>query len=504
MFRRILLIFVIATISAALYPAADARELVILQTNDTHSQIDPTDKGFGGVQRRKVFIDSVRSAQPNTLLVDAGDAVQGTLFFTLYGGRTEMEVMNHLGYDMQILGNHDFDNGIDSLARNISLSKADWLSANYQFADPKLAKRFLPYKVYDIDGKRIGFFGINLEPKGMIAEGNYDGVKYLDGIDAANATAWWLKHREGADVVVAVTHVGYDKSAPPTDLDLVHKSKDIDIVLGGHSHTLIKPASGKEWVLNAAGDSVLVTQNAKSGEYISEVTIDLDSLGSKLPSLRQVRLGKSYDRSFDPALEAIIRPYRKGVDDLMGKVIGKSSKELLNTEPCLLNFISDFVDHRGSQLAGHPVDAALMNVGSLRRSLPKGNITQGQIISMQPFANKIVVLELSGRDLIDAMEVYASRDGDGVSHQLDVTFDPDTHKVTSLLLNGKKINPDQTYTVATIDYLAHGGDYMTPLTRGKEIAVSDNIVYDDLISYIRSLRKPINPPCNLRFRPAAR
>ena len=105
---------------------ADARELVILQTNDTHSQIDPTDKGYGGVQRRKVFVDSVRATRPDVLLVDAGDAVQGTLFFTLYGGEVEMKAMNNLGYDIAILGNHDFDNGMETMARNVAMSDADW------------------------------------------------------------------------------------------------------------------------------------------------------------------------------------------------------------------------------------------------------------------------------------------------------------------------------------------------------------------------------------------
>ena len=168
---------------------ADAEKLVILQTNDTHSQLDPTDKGFGGVQRRKVFIDSVRAAEPNVLLVDAGDAVQGTLFFTLYGGQVEMKVMNQLGYDLAVLGNHDFDNGVDSLRRNVALSNAQWLASNYKFADDSLARLFQPYKIYDYNGKKVGFIGMNLNPKGMIAEGNADGVKYLDAIDAANATA---------------------------------------------------------------------------------------------------------------------------------------------------------------------------------------------------------------------------------------------------------------------------------------------------------------------------
>lgn len=485
-------------------PESAARDLVILQTNDTHSQIDPTDKGFGGVQRRKVFIDSVRAANPDVLLVDAGDAVQGTLFFTLYGGKVEMDVMNALGYDVQILGNHDFDNGVEAMAGNVARSKADWISTNYLFEDPDVAALFAPYRVFEYDGKKIGVIGLNLDPEGMIAAGNAAGVKYLDAVEAADAAAWWLKNREGADMVVAVSHLGYEDVPSPSDRDVASASRNIDIILGGHSHTLLAPGSGREWVRNALGDAVLVTQNGKSGEWITEVTVSLDSIGLKKPVYRQVRLGEAYDRTRDASLDSIVAPYRKGVDDLMNRKIGRSAKTLPNDRPALLNFVSDFCASRGAELIGRPVDVALMNSGSLRRGLPKGDITQGQIISMQPFTNHVLVMELSGKDLQDAMEVYASRGGDGLSDSARATYDPASRKVVSFTLDGKPVDPERIYTVATIDYLAGGGDYMVPLKNGRIIAKSDNIVYDDLIAYIirNFSRKAINPSDTSRFTPA--
>jgi 5'-nucleotidase len=481
----------------------DARELVIIQTNDTHSQIDPTDKGFGGVQRRKVFVDSVRTAQPDVLLIDSGDAVQGTLFFNLYGGEVEMKVMNNLGYDVAVLGNHDFDNGLAAMAKNVAMSNAQWLSANYKFDDPEIAKMFKPYKIFTYGDKRVGFIGLNVNPKGMIADKNAVGVTYLDAVDAANATAWWLKNQEGVDVVVAVTHIGYENVPSPTDVDVASKSKDIDIILGGHSHTLISPNSGKEWVLNAVGDSVLVTQNKKTGEYITEITLDLDNLAKK-PAFRQVRLGAAYDRTVDEGLTALVAPYRKGVDELMQKPICKTAVELPADHGGLLNFISDFVYDRGTELNGAPVDLSLMNVGSLRRGLPKGDVSEGMLLSMQPFPNYILVLDLKGQDLIDAMKVYASRGGDGVSSQVRATFDPDTKELVSLTVNGKAVDPDKTYKVATIDYLAGGGDYMTPLKNGQVTAKSADVVSTDLINYVKTRysRKKISPSTSLRFSPS--
>ena len=257
---------------------AEGRELVILQTNDTHSQIDPTDKGYGGVQRRKVFVDSVRAARPDVLLVDAGDAVQGTLFFTLYGGEVEMKAMNNLGYDIAILGNHDFDNGMEAMARNVAMSDADWLATNYEFSDSAVGKLFKPFRIYDYDGHKVGFIALNLDPEGMIAAGNADGVKYLDAVEAANAAAWWLKHQEGADMVVAVSHLGYENVPSPSDQDIISNTKDIDIVLvvefvGGGEEGFTDELGATPFIL-VVGDCL-----AAEVETESEVTGDVEFLG---------------------------------------------------------------------------------------------------------------------------------------------------------------------------------------------------------------------------------
>lgn len=488
-------------ISLTALPLA-AADLVILQTNDTHSQIDPSDKGLGGIQRRKALIDSIRGAEKNVLLVDAGDAVQGTLFFTLYKGEAEMKMMEALGYDLAILGNHDFDNGMDDLKRNVSSTPGiQWLSTNYEFDDPQLDSIFAPYKIYDIDGRRIAFIGINLDPKGMIADGNYDGVRYLDGIKAANATAWSLKHNEKADAVIAVTHVGYDE-VPPSDRMIASQSEDIDVILGGHSHTVITPGSGMEWVSNLDGKPVLITQNGKSGVYLTQVTLDLDSLGTALPRYKQYSIDSRLDGKTDTAIEESLKPYRGGIDEMMNRRIGRTAYELNAEEPGLLNFVSDFLLMRGEQLLGRKPSLSIANKGSLRRGLPKGNITEGEVITMQPFANRIVVIELPGSQLAKAFDVMAARGGDGVSANVEAVYDPATRHCTSILIDGKPINPDATYTVATIDYLANGGDYMEPLTHGKRLATSEGIVYTDLVSYIESLKnKTINPSKVARMHP---
>lgn len=492
-------LFVAAACAAAVCTGVFAEELVIVQTNDTHSQIDPNDKGLGGIQRRKVVVDSIRAAHSNVLLIDSGDAVQGTLFFTIYGGEAEMQMMNLLGYDYAVLGNHEFDNGMEALAKNIAQSKAQWLSTNYDLTGSTLESYFKPYDIRTIGNKRVGIIAVNLNPKGMISEGNYDGVTYLDGIKAANATAWHLKHNEKVDYVVAVTHIGYDNVPSPTDRELAAASEDIDLILGGHSHTVIAPGSGKEWVANSLGRDIPVTQNGKSGAKLTEITIDLDAPEAR-PVLKQIDIDSRLDSRVDHSIDSILAPYRRGVDEMMGVKIGTSAQELSNNEAPLLNFLSDFAYNRGREL-NKQVDLAIINKGSIRRSLPKGDVTQGQIIMMQPFDNRILVEELKGSDLAAALDVMASRDGDGVSSGVAVTYNADSKKCESITINGKQLDPDATYRVATIDYLAKGGDYMEPLTHGTIIAKSDNILYNDLINYIKTKfkGKKINPSAQVRM-----
>ena len=299
-----------------------AEKLVLLHTNDTHSQIDPTSKNLGGVERRKVLIDSVRAAEPNVLLIDAGDMVQGTLFFSLYGGEVEQKVMNHLGYDIQIMGNHEFDNGIDSLAHMYRGLNADKISTNYDVRNTPLDGLVKPYVIKQVGDKRIGFIAINLDPKGMIADHNYTGLKNLDAVKAANSTAWHLKHNERVDKVVAITHIGYTADKGVTDPELVAASEDIDLIIGGHSHTVIdenNPKSVPARLVNAKGDTVLVTQTGKSGINLGQIDFDLDT-GRAVEKLYPVT--DRLDAKIDGTMTDLLRPYRQGVDSLMNVRIG--------------------------------------------------------------------------------------------------------------------------------------------------------------------------------------
>lgn len=469
-------------------PEVYAEKLVILHTNDTHSMIDPDDSdGLGGVLRRKVLIDSVRNAEDNVILIDAGDFVQGTLYFNLYRGEVEQKIMNELDYDIRILGNHEFDNGINELADLLADTEAELIATNYDLSASPLANKFRPYTIREVGDKTVGFIGVNLQPKGMISEGNYDGVVYNDAIKAANVAAWWLKHIEKVDAVVAVTHIGYDPSMPPGDKLLAQSSEDIDLIIGGHSHDLIDPAKDgrgplNSVVKNALGRDVVIAQVGKSGKYIGKIELDLDSVHA-LSDI--IRIDSRLDKNVDPGLVDVIRPYRSGVDSLMRLKIGKSAVDMPKGSDALLNFGADFIFERGKKLA-EDVDFAIINKGGLRRGLPKGDITEGMIIMLMPFYNYVNVIDIKGKDLLEAFNVMATVDGNGISGNVSITYDPESDQCLSVLIDGEPLDLDRTYRVSTIDYLANGGDYMSSLKRGKKVAVGKRVLYDDLIDEFRN------------------
>lgn len=469
-----------------------SNKLVILHTNDTHSQIDPGSDGLGGVMRRKAVIDSVRNAEQNVLLLDAGDAVQGTLYFYLYGGKVEQEVMNILGVDARILGNHEFDNGVDSLASVLKLSNADKIASNYELENSALKGQFQPYIIKEYGNKRIALIGINLNPEGIIAKGNYDGVEFLPIVATANALAEKLKTEDKVDAVIALSHIGYNPAGLVGDSVLARNSRNIDIIIGGHSHDTIDPKTAegerRSRLTNLDGKEVLVVQTGKSGRNLGKIEINLDSLGTEAkPKYELIKIDSRYDNYNDPVLAAGLSKYSAGVDSLMHEWVGETAHQMSNSEPELLNFFTDFILARGRQLVPD-VDFAIANKGGLRTDLPEGKVSKGHIINMIPFANYVNVIEVKGSDLAEVFDVMALTDGNGVSGNVAVEYtkSPDGHsaKATSVLINGKPLNPDKMYKIATIDYLANGGDYMTGLSRGKKITASKVPLYDDLILFI--------------------
>lgn len=469
-----------------------AEELVIMHTNDVHGNIVPEKStDLGGVLRRKVIIDSIRHAEKHSLLVDAGDDVQGYMYFTLFKGKVEYTLMKKLGYEVVIPGNHEFDNGMQSLARNYRrLKGVDLLCANYDFSKTPLKGMLAPYTIKSYGGKNIALIGVTCDPKGMIAPENVEGVVYHNAMTVADSIADKLKKSGKADYAVVVSHIGYTADVPelPSDSVLAATSHNIDLIIGGHSHTLINPADPNHpnyLIKNKNGKTVLVAQLGRGGKYLGKITIDLDNF-NKTPRYELFPVSRYYDNRLDPALVSWMKPFDKAVDKVMHDEIGKSDAAMENgTIGPLTNWVADMVYELGSRMTNKKVDLAIINKGGVRQPMPKGNVSRGLMETMLPFTNRILLMEIDGKSLQEGFDVMAQRGGDAISRQANAGMR--NGKAVNVTINGQPLDPDRTYLIATIDYLAEGGDNMASFTRGKVIVRSHRLLKEDAISFVKDL-----------------
>ena len=469
-------------------PALHAEHLMIIAVNDTHSQIDPASDGKGGVARRRAIYDQLRAANPNTVLIHAGDAVQGTLFFSLYRGEVEYALMDTLGYDAIILGNHEFDNGMEELATHYRNVDAVKLSANYDFSATPLDGLFHPYWIKAVGDKRIGFFGINVNPTGLIADMNCQELGYHSAPDVADATAKYLKEVQKVDYAIMVSHIGYSSYEPsePNDTLIIGHSHYIDMVISSHSHTTIKPGSGWDRIANADGKMIPIGQNGKSGKLVATYDLDLETGDIKYS---HIPVDENWDEAASryTAMNHWLDYYRHGVDSIMNNPVATSARFMKNSSAAAQNWVSDATMDIIKDLTGiKNIDCAIMNKGGIRADVPQGTVTEGVIGSMFPFDNRFVVLEMPGNELIETIKVMCGRGGDAVSKELQATYN-DKGELIKASLKGKKIDPKKTYIVATIDYLANGGDYMVPMTHCKRLFVDTQKYGNHILEYVKKL-----------------
>ena len=271
---------VLAGISIALLCAScnspKQQTITILHTNDTHSQVEPIEAGkrdanCAGYARRMGFIERERQADPELILVDAGDFSQGTPYFNFYHGRIEMDALNRMGYDAATLGNHEFDYGLDTLAVILRMAQFPIVCANYDVRHTPLDGLVKPYTILRKKGLRIGVFGIGVNPNSLIATKNFAPVCYLDPIVSAQETATLLRHDKHCDVVICLSHQGTNHAVDGqvSDVELAVATRDIDVIIGAHTHKVVENLH----IANLDGDSVLLAQTGKSGARIGKITL---------------------------------------------------------------------------------------------------------------------------------------------------------------------------------------------------------------------------------------
>lgn len=255
-------------LSLSSFSTVKEKKITILHTNDVHSHIDPfpenhpRNPSMGGVARRANIIEQIRKEEENVLLLDAGDIFQGTPYFNYYGGELEFKLMSMMKYDLATLGNHDFDNGIDGFFSQLPNANFDFVSANYDFKNTELNGIVKPYKTFLKDGIKIGVFGLGIELEGLVDKKLYKETKYYNPIEVATDITKTLKETEKCDLIICLSHLGFDyknEKDKPSDLKLAAATQDIDLIIGGHTHTFLdKPVIktnkvGKQVVINQVG-----------------------------------------------------------------------------------------------------------------------------------------------------------------------------------------------------------------------------------------------------------
>jgi len=451
--------------------------LTILHTNDTHAHLEPFEPFGqpvqGGIARRYTAIQQVKAEGGNVILIDAGDAFQGTLFFNQWQGEEEAYFMNLLGYQAMAVGNHEFDSGPATLADFVEKADFPVLSANIDFsAEPTLAGLIPAYSVIDVAGEEIGIFGLTTEETVYISSPGPN-VVFNDVTESAKAAVAAL-NGEGVDKIIALTHQGYSE-----DLALAAAVDGIDIIVGGHSHTLLGDMEGAKGVYptevtSPDGDTVLVVTAYEWGKYLGRLDVTFTADG-KVESYGGAPIFMDESVAEDAAIVADVAEYAAPIEDLRATIVGQSSVDLEGTrelvrseETNLGNLICDAMLWK---TAPENTQICITNGGGIRASISSGDVTMGNVLEVLPFGNQIATFGLKGSDVWAALENGVSRyeDQKGCFPQvsgLKYTFDP-SREVGSRILSVEVKNADGSYgpldlnavyKVASNDFMRHGGD----------------------------------------------
>lgn len=463
--------------------------LTILHINDWHSRIESNNKYestcsaedetegkcFGGAARLVTAIADRREAlkDGNVLLLNGGDNFQGSLFYTTYKGAVEAEFLNQMEFDAMTVGNHEFDDGEEALVPFLDVIEFPVLSANVAAsASSKVGDRIKPSMVIEVGGEKIGIVGAVTNDTPDIAS---PGPNILIADDINTITAEVEKLRaEGINKIIALTHVGY-----PRDKEMIAKIPGVDVVVGGHSHSLLSNTDDKAegpyptMIDNPEGYKVPVTQAASYSKYLGEFTVTFDDNGVVKEAKGDPIL---LDSSITPDEGVLARIEELGapIEELKTKIVSASTKEIDGSrDTCrageceMGNLVADaMLDRVGDQ----GVTIAIQNGGGLRASIDSGELTMGEVLTVLPFQNTLATFELKGSDVVAALENGVSQIEEGAGrfaqvsglrYTFDKTAEPGSRIVSVEIKKGdgfEPIDPEAVYSVATNNYMRGGGD----------------------------------------------
>lgn len=479
-----------STLGLSAVPSFADYTLNILHFNDWHSRIEGNNKYestcsaeeetkgecIGGAGRLVTAIAQERKKLEgqNVLLLNAGDSFQGSLFYITYKGTAEEEFLNQIKPDAVTLGNHEFDDGESALVPYLDKAQFPVVSANVVPNDKSgAAGKIKPSIVLEVGGQKIGIIGAVTNDTPELASPGPN-ITIADDVKSITAEVEKLK-AQGVNKIIAVTHIGYRR-----ERDVIAKIPGIDVVVGGHSHSLLSNTDPKAegpyptMVDNPDGSKVPVVQAASYSKYLGEFKVVFDDNGVvKEASGDPIFLDKSITP--DPAVLARIKELGAPIEALKNKEVAETteaidgSRENCRTKECAMgNLVSDAILDR---VKGQGVEIVVSNGGGLRASIDKGTVTMGEVLTVLPFQNTLATFQISGKDLVAGLENGVSQVEDGagrfpqvagLKYAFDKSVAPNAGRVKSVeVMEGgawAPINPDKDYLVATNNYVRQGGD----------------------------------------------
>lgn len=480
-------------------------DLTILHTNDVHARVDEFDSGantcdeeeraanecYGGVARRATVIDQVRGEVDNVLLLDAGDQFQGTLFYNQYKGAEAQEMMNLLGYDAMTIGNHEFDDGPGTLGSFIRGVNFPVVAANIDAsAEAELAGLIEPFAVLEVGGEQIGVVGFTTEETAILSSPGSN-VNFNNIEESVQAAVDELTD-QGINKIIGLSHAGY-----PRDMEVAAAVTGLDVIVGGHSHTVLSntdPDAAGPYptvVDGPDGSPVLIVSNGSYGRNLGRLDVSFDEAGVVTEYAGEpILLDSSVAQDED--IQALVQEKAQPLNELMAQVIGVAEVDLDGDrttcrfgECTMGNLIADAVMWKTE---GEGVQIVILNGGGIRASIPAGDVTVGDVLTVLPFGNLISTFELTGAQVVEALENGVSRAENsenegtgrfpqvaGLRYSWDAT-QPVGSRIVSVEVLGEDgsyspIDPDQTYKVASNDFMRTGGD-------GYEVFVNAANAYD--------------------------
>lgn len=481
--KRVSVIAIVLMLVLSMAALAAPVNLTIVHTNDTHGRVASytltgVQGEVGGYAKLYTLLTQIRKEAPNVLLLDAGDTLHGTNLVNLQKGLNVVAMMNGLGYDAMVPGNHDFNYGYTHLVNLSKVANFKVLSANVE-KDSKPV--FEPYTIIEKEGVRVAIIGLSAEETPIVTHpNNVIGLKFSNPVEKVKTMVAEVKDK--ADIVVVLSHVGYE-----VDQKIAKEVPGIHLIIGGHSHTQLD----KPTVVN----NVIIAQTGEHSKNLGRVDLSIEN--GKIVSYAGSLISVDDKVAKNSAFNQIIKIQDAKLSAMMNEVIGTAAVELQGEraqvrtqETNLGNLVADVM------LSACEADLAVTNGGGIRASINTGDITVGEIFTALPFDNTLVVIEVTGAQLKAALENSVSKAPEQNGAFLQVagikfSYDPKKpagQRVLDVTVQGQALDLNKKYRVATNDFTAAGGDGYTSFKEGKVVYQSGLYLRDVMVSYIKNLK----------------